>query len=540
MTYPKVVHRRRPAPVCPSSPRFPEIEERILRYWDEDGTFQRVGRANRDAGEDGDERVRLLRRPALRQRPAALRPPAHRLRQGHRPALPDDARAARRAPLRLGHPRPARRARGDAPARPQDQGGDPRARHRGVQRQVPRVGAEVHRGVARVRHPPGALGRLRPRLQDARTRRTWSRSSGRSSSCYDKGLVYEGFRVLPYCWNDQTPLSNHELRMDDDVYKMRQDPAVTLGFRLETGELALVWTTTPWTLPSNLAMVVGPDIDYVVVESDVHGHDRALRPRRGPPRRVHARARARTLRSASSSGSRAPTCVGRRYTPPFSLLPGPRQARTASSPADFVTTEDGTGLVHTAGAFGEEDKSVTDRRHRAGRAGRHRTAASPTRSSTTRACTSSTPTCTIIDHLKAATRGEGDHGAVTAGHRAAAPRDLRPLLPALLALPRAPDLHGGLVVVRRGDASSRTGCSSSTSRSRWVPEHVKDGQFGKWLENARDWSITRNRFWGSPIPGLEVRRPGATRASTSTARSRSSSATSASRSPTCTGRSSTS
>ncbi len=88
---------------------------------------------------------------------------------------------------------------------------------------------------------------------------------------YDKGLVYEGFRVLPYCWNDETPLSNHELRMDDDVYQNRQDPAVTVGLRLETGELALVWTTTPWTLPSNLAIMVGEDIDYVVVEAGVPG-----------------------------------------------------------------------------------------------------------------------------------------------------------------------------------------------------------------------------------------------------------------------------
>ena len=64
---------------------------------------------------------------------------------------------------------------------------------------------------------------------------------------YDKGLVYEGFRCLPYCWNDQTPLSNHELRMDEDVYQNRQDPAITVGYRLETGDLALIWTTTPWT-----------------------------------------------------------------------------------------------------------------------------------------------------------------------------------------------------------------------------------------------------------------------------------------------------
>src|SRR6188472_1176743 len=88
---------------------------------------------------------------------------------------------------------------------------------------------------------------------------------------WDKGLAYEGFRVLPYCWNDETPLSNHELRMDEDVYQMRQDPAVTVGCRLETGEIALVWTTTPWTLPSNLLIMVGPDIEYVVVESDVTG-----------------------------------------------------------------------------------------------------------------------------------------------------------------------------------------------------------------------------------------------------------------------------
>src|ERR1700754_4374703 len=91
---------------------------------------------------------------------------------------------------------------------------------------------------------------------------------------YDKGLAYEGYRVLPYCWRDQTPLSNHELRMDDDVYKMRQDQSVTVTFPLDgvkaeslglTGVLALAWTTTPWTLPTNAALAVGPDIDYAVV-----------------------------------------------------------------------------------------------------------------------------------------------------------------------------------------------------------------------------------------------------------------------------------
>ena len=82
---------------------------------------------------------------------------------------------------------------------------------------------------------------------------------------WDKGLIYEGFRVLAYCWRCETPLSNTETRMDD-VYRDRQDPALTVWFELESGERVLTWTTTPWTLPSNLALAVGPDIDYAVME----------------------------------------------------------------------------------------------------------------------------------------------------------------------------------------------------------------------------------------------------------------------------------
>ena len=231
--------------------RFPQIEEAVLAYWADDDTF----RASVDAARRGRgrrQRVRLLRRPAVRQRAAALRPPADRLRQGPGAALPDHARPPRRAPLRLGHPRPAGRARGDAPARHEDDRGDPRARHREVQRGVPQVGLRVHRGVARLRHPPGPLGRLRQRLQDPRPPDYMESVMWAFKQLHDKGLAYEGFRVLPYCWNDETPLSNHELRMDDDVYQQRVDPAVTVGLRLTSGPaegaLALVWTTTPWTL----------------------------------------------------------------------------------------------------------------------------------------------------------------------------------------------------------------------------------------------------------------------------------------------------
>src|SRR5262249_42791164 len=102
---------------------------------------------------------------------------------------------------------------------------------------------------------------------------------------FEKGLAYEGYRVLPYCWRDQTPLSNHELRMDDDVYKMRQDQSVTVTFPLDgvkagslglTGVLALARTTPPWALPANAALAVGPDIEYAVVPAADGAHEYLL------------------------------------------------------------------------------------------------------------------------------------------------------------------------------------------------------------------------------------------------------------------------
>ncbi len=142
---------------------------------------------------------------------------------------------------------------------------------------------------------------------------------------YDKGLVYEGFRCLPYCWNDQTPLSNHELRMDEEVYKNRQDPAVTVGYRLETGELALIWTTTPWTLPSNLAMAVRPDIDYVVVESDFTGRTERYLLAEARLGRLRPRARRGRRRAGRRAAQGQPTCVGRSLHPAVLLLRRPRE-----------------------------------------------------------------------------------------------------------------------------------------------------------------------------------------------------------------------
>ncbi|MBA3530233.1 MAG: class I tRNA ligase family protein, partial [Propionibacteriaceae bacterium] len=178
---------------------------------------------------------------------------------------------------------------------------------------------------------------------------------------YDKGLVYEGMRVLPYCWNDETPLSNHELRMDDDVYQRRQDPAVTVGFRLETGELALIWTTTPWTLPSNQAISVGSDIDYVVVDT-VSDHGAGERYLLAEARLAsYARELGEDAADRVVQRLKGSELVGRLYQPPFSYFLGHEHAHQILAGDDYVTTEDGTGLVHMAPAFGEADKEVADR-----------------------------------------------------------------------------------------------------------------------------------------------------------------------------------
>ena len=165
---------------------------------------------------------------------------------------------------------------------------------------------------------------------------------------WDKGLVYEGFRVLAYCWRCETPLSNTETRMDD-VYRDRQDPALTVMFRLESGEDLLAWTTTPWTLPSNLALAVGADIDYAVMK---------LADRTVILAESRLAAYERELADAERIGTVAGReLVGRRYQPLFDYFADTEHAFQVLA-ADFVSTDDGTGVVHLAPGFGEDDQNV--------------------------------------------------------------------------------------------------------------------------------------------------------------------------------------
>ena len=492
MAYPKVSHTG--ATTVASSPRFPDIEEAVLAYWESDDTF-RASVEQRDAGDDGGNEFVFYDGPPFAN---GLPHYGHLLTGYVKDLIPRyQTMRGRRVERRFGWDTHGLPAELEA------------MRLNGIKTtdEIVELGIEKFNEACRQ-----SVLKYTGEWRDYVTRqarwvdfdndyRTMNPDNMESviwafKQLHDKGLVYEGFRELPYCWNDETPLSNHELRMDDDVYQMRQDPAVTVGYSVTTpgdfeGVKVLVWTTTPWTLPSNLAVMVGEDIDYVVV--DVDGTRYLI-------------AEARLASYARELGDdpqvtwrgKGADLVGLEYAPPFSYYAGHAKAFRLV-PAEFVTTTDGTGLVHTAGAFGEDDKVVTDREGieavmPVGKDGRFTFPVVDYEGMQV-----FDANLQVIDHLKAATSGSGETGSVTPGTVLLRRETYDHSYPHCWRC-RQPLIYKGVSSWFVEVTKVKERLMALNQDIRWVPDHIKDGQFGKWLENARDWSITRNRFWGSPVP----------------------------------------